>query len=28
MAGWLAHPPADMRAELVAWTVAQGIVIE
>jgi phosphotransferase system enzyme I (PtsP) len=28
MAGWLAHPPADIRAELVAWTVAQGIVID
>lgn len=28
MAGWLANPPADMRAELLAWTAAQGIVID
>jgi phosphotransferase system enzyme I (PtsP) len=28
MAGWLANPPADMRAELVAWTAANGIVID
>lgn len=28
MAGWLAHPPADMRAALVEWANAQGIDCE
>ncbi|MEO5587351.1 MAG: phosphoenolpyruvate--protein phosphotransferase [Novosphingobium sp.] len=28
MAGWLANPPADMRAELLSWASAQGIAID
>lgn len=28
MAGWLAHPPADMRAALLEWANAQGIDCE
>lgn len=25
MGGWLAHPPADLRAEIAAWATAHGI---
>lgn len=25
MVGWLAHPPADLRAEIAAWATAHGI---
>jgi phosphotransferase system enzyme I (PtsP) len=25
MSGWLAHPPADLRAEIAAWANARGI---
>ena len=28
MAGWLAHPPADLRAELLAWAEARGFVFD
>jgi hypothetical protein len=25
MEGWLAHPPADLRAEIAAWATTHGI---
>jgi len=25
MEGWLAHPPANLRAEIAAWATARGI---
>ena len=28
MAGWLANPPADLRAELLAWAEARGFVFD
>ena len=28
MDGWLAHPPADMRATMMAWTEARGLVFD
>jgi phosphotransferase system enzyme I (PtsP) len=28
MAGWLAHPPRDLRGELTAWAVERGIPID